>query len=381
MKRKKFFIVTTIPGSLDFFKGQLRVLNETFRVTAVSSQRRKLMAFGEEEGVKTAYIPMERPISILKDPISLLHFIYLFATKRPHIVHGNTPKGSFLSMIAAWLTRVPVRIYFCHGLRYQGYQGRMRKLLMAMERISCRCATNVIAVSHGAKATLLNDKICPPGKLIIVGDGSACGIDLTLFNRDRISPAEEVLDKVPAGDFVFCFIGRIVKDKGINELARAFTRLAAERDDVSLIMVGPFEDAENPVDDETRTILHTHPKIHLLGSKKDVKPFIVASDILVLPSYREGLPTVPIEAGALSVPTITTDVPGCNEVVVNRKNGFVVPPRDANALLESMRHAVAHRHDEIPALGRKARNMVESRYEQQKVWAAYRKLYLALSNK
>lgn len=378
-KKKKFFIVTTIPGSLDFFKGQLRLLNECLDVTAVSSQKEKLKKFGDEEGIPTIYIPMERPISLWKDPVSLLRFIALFAVIRPHIVHGNTPKGSFLSMIAAWLTRVPVRIYMCHGLRYQGYQGRMRRLLMAMERISCRCATHVIAVSHGAKNTLLNDDICPAEKLMIVGDGSAGGIDLSLFDRGKITPAKEISDLVPDSDFKFCFVGRIVKDKGINEITKAFTRLCDERGDVSLIMVGPFEDAENPVDDKTRKTLRNHPKIHLLGSKSDVKPYIVACDMLLLPSYREGLPTVPIEAGALSVPTIASDIPGCNEVVIDEENGYLVRPRDYESLFKAMKLAVNQRDTTVKKMGQTAREMVEAKYEQKKVWAAYRKLYTRLA--
>lgn len=378
-KKKKFFIVTTIPGSLDFFKGQLRLLNESLDVSAVSSQKDLLERFGKEEGIQTIHIPMRRPISLWKDPVSLMRFIALFAVTRPHIVHGNTPKGSFLSMIAAWLTRVPVRIYMCHGLRYQGYQGRMRRLLMTMERISCRCATRVIAVSHGAKNTLLDDSICPPEKLMIVGDGSAGGIDLSLFDRGKITPAKEIAALMPPGDFKFCFVGRIVKDKGINELVKAFSQLCDERGDVSLVMVGPFEDAENPVDDSTRQTLRNHPKIHLLGSKSDVKPYIVACDMLLLPSYREGLPTVPIEAGALAVPTIATDIPGCNEVVIDGKNGYLVKPSDWESLLEAMKLAVNGRDSSIKKMGQTAREMVEAKYEQKKVWNAYRELYNSLA--
>lgn len=375
--KKKFFIVTTVPITLGFFKGQLRRLNEDFSVTAISSQPDALNRFGQVEGINTICVDMSRPISLVKDPLSLVKMIALFATKRPHIVHGNTPKGSFLSMIAAWLTRRPVRIYMCHGLRYQGYSGKMRKLLMAMERISCRCATHVIAVSHGVHSTLLGDSICHPEKLHIIGDGSAGGIDLSLFDRSKITPAQEITDNTPAGDFKFCFVGRIVKDKGINELVDAFTRLCDKRDDVSLFMVGQFEDAENSVDASTRAVLQRHPKIHLLGPKSDVKPYIAACDMLLLPSYREGLPTVPIEAAALSVPTIATDIPGCNEVVINRKNGLLVPSHDSQSLHSAMAEAVDSRHSLIPQLGAKAREMVAQRYEQQKVWSAYRNFYKA----
>ena len=184
MRNKKlFYIVTTIPLSLIFFRGQLAYLSNNFEIVAISSDRDALEKFGETEGVETHYIPMVRSMSLLHDFKSLIKIISFFRKNKPDIVHGNTPKGSFLSMIAAKLTGVPVRIYMCHGLRYQGSSGLMQSVLKMMERISCYCSTEVLCVSNGVKATLVADRICKIAKLKVVGNGSSNGIDVTKFDR------------------------------------------------------------------------------------------------------------------------------------------------------------------------------------------------------
>ena len=181
---KKFFFVTTIATSLNFFKGQYQLLSEDFDIAAIASHKDDLIKIGEDNGIKTHYIPMEREISLFKDFYSLICFICYFIKERPYIVHGNTPKGSLLSMIAAWVTRVPVRIYMCHGLRYQGCGGFKRKLLMFMERISCRCATEVMCVSNGIKEVLIEDKITNK-EPVVIWNGSVRGIDTIKFNPDN----------------------------------------------------------------------------------------------------------------------------------------------------------------------------------------------------
>ena len=329
MKNKKlFYIVTTIPSSLYFFKGQLSYLSNDFDMVAISSDECALEKFGDEEGVRTYCIPMKRPISLLNDFKSLIKFLIFFRRTKPDIVHGNTPKGSFLSMTAAKLTGVSTRIYMCHGLRYQGCSGLMQSLLKMIERISCYCSTTVLCVSNGVKTSLIADGICKASKLKVIGNGSANGIDLEKFNRKNVI-VECPLTNIDAGkDFTFCFVGRIVKDKGVNELIMAFKKLAGLYHNINLVMVGAFEDSDNPIKIITRTEIETHPNIHYYGKQKDVRPFMCMSDVFVLPSYREGFGVVLMEAGALDIPCITTDISGCNEIIQDGVNGRVIPPRD-----------------------------------------------------
>ena len=375
MDKNKFFIVTTIPASLNFFKGQCALLNQYFEVSVVSSQREKLELFGFSEGVRTHCISMKRPISLFYDLISLCQFVFLFLRERPKVVHGNTPKASLLSMLAAKVTGVPVRIYMCHGLRYQGSCGFMRKLLMSMERLSCLCATEVLCVSEGVRETLIEDKICSSSKCRVILHGSANGIDLNLFDPDKVDISGlRAQIGIPDTDFVFLFVGRIVKDKGINELVGAFNRLSKEYMNISLLLVGAEEKNLNPISMEASLVIKENPKIFAVGSKENVKPYMLLSDAFVLPSYREGFGMVLIEAGALSKPCITTDIIGCNEIILPGENGVIIPSKDEEALYQAMENFLLH-PEEVQRMAEKARPLIASRYDQKMVWRALLKEY------
>lgn len=378
MAKKKFFIVTTIANSLGFFRGQLKMLEKTFDVCAIASMPDLLKRYGETEGIGTHCIPMKRPISFFWDIWCLLCFIIFFLRERPYIVHGNTPKGGMLSMVAAWFTRCPVRIYMCHGLRYQGAEGRLRKLLILMERLSCACATDVLCVSHGVVDTLVKDRICSAAKARVIGYGSANGINLERFDPEsvdgtRIRRELGILD----ADFVFCFVGRILKDKGVDELITAFHRLSEEYGHIHLLLVGPHENDQNPVSDETLRLMESNKCIYVLGRQSDIRPYVKASNAFVLGSYREGFGMVLIEAGALGVPGITTNIIGCNEIIVPGKNGDIVEPRNTEQLYGKMKEWVLH-PEKVAAMAVNARRMVKDRFEQSQVWALYLEEYKKL---
>ncbi len=376
--KKKFVIVTTIPATLGFFRGNLKFLSDTYDICAVSSDKEKLETFAGSEGVASHYIPMKRQISLVSDFVSLFRFILFFLKQRPDIVHGNTPKGAMLSMLAAWLTRVPVRIYMCHGLRYQGTQGKMRKLLMWMERLTCSCATQVISVSKGVRSTLISDDVCKEKKIMVVGDGSAAGIDLARFDISKVDSTivREQLG-IPPSDFVFIFVGRIVKDKGINELVSAFTRLS-EENNLHLILVGAEERELNPISNDTRKQIEANAQIHAVGRQADVRPYLNCADAFVFPSYREGFGMVLIEAQAMGVPCISSDIIGCNEIIIPGENGELIPAKDADVLYERMKDWVEH-PDKVAYMARNARRLVAERYEQKMVWNALLETYRKLS--
>lgn len=379
MNKKKMCVVTTIPLSLIFFKGQLRFLSRVFEVTAVSSESEKLAEIGRQEGVAVHCIPMKRPISLWNDLKGLVLFICWFRRVRPDIVHGNTPKGAFLSMLAARLVGVPVRIYMCHGLRYQGTHGLLKRLLMFMERMTCRCATQVLCVSFGVCDQLAKDGVCKKGKSKVVLNGSANGIDLSYYVRE--DEGREVWRKrlgIGNTDFVFSFVGRVVRDKGVNELVTAFNRLSREIRGIHLVIVGPGESALDPVSEVSKDIIQKNDCIHTVGMQSDIRPYVMLSDAFVLPSYREGFGQVLMEAGALGVPCITTDITGCNEIIQEGINGKIIPPRDEQALYEAMKWFYEHRDDEVKKMAKNARPMIAERYEQHIVWEALLKEYREL---
>lgn len=373
---KKLFFVTTIAGSLNFFKGQYQLLLSDFDITAIASDKKRLKEVGEENHIKIHYIPMEREISIFKDIYCLICFIFYFIRQRPYIVHGNTPKGSLLSMIAAWITRVPVRIYMCHGLRYQGCYGLKRKLLMFMERISCSCATEIICVSHGIKEVLIEDRITNK-EPIVIWNGSVQGIDMGKFNPDNITDKQGLKGKygIEDDDFVLTFVGRIVKDKGVNELVEAFEYLSLKYSDIKLLLIGWNEDKGNPVSDKTKEIIDNNKNIIVTGPQSNIVPFLSITDLFVFPSYREGFGLSLMEAGAMNVPSIASNIPGCNEVIIDGLTGLLIEPRSTSAIIESIEKLYNGR-ELLDYLKSNCRKSIIERYEQNQLWQHYREYYL-----
>ncbi len=371
-KKKKMVFVTTIPLSFIFFKGQLRYLSNYFDICAISSQGSELEKVGQSENVKTIEIPMKRPVAPLHDLYSLFRFIRVFKKMKPDIVHGNTPKASFLSMIAASLTGVPVRIYMCHGLRYQGASGIFRKVLMAMERIACKCSTTVLCVSEGVKETLIKDQITNKAKVIL--HGSSNGLDFNFLDKKYYS--EHLLRQeynLSENDFVFIFVGRIVKAKGIDELLYAFDKMSQKYPNVKLIFVGDADKKYQILLSEAN--LKRNKSIYHFGYQKDIRPYLAVSDTLVLPSYREGFGMVLLEAAAMGVPTIASDIIGCNNVVIEGENGLFVTPKDKDSLLEKME--LLYNDEQLRhTLKNNTRESAYKRFEQKMVWSALLEEYI-----
>lgn len=364
----KLIRTSTIPASLEnLLKGQLKMLSKYYNVLAVSSPGDDMETIEEREGVRTIAIPMERSISLIKDFISLIRLIVLFAKERPDMVHSITPKAGLLSMLAAWITRVPVRMHTFTGLVFPTATGKMQKLLIAMDRLTCFCATHINPEGEGVKRDLVNYNITSK-PLHIIANGNVNGIDLEYFDK-----TPEVVEKACSykkeGTFTFCFVGRMVRDKGINELVHSFLRLYQKDERVRLLLVGPFEKELDPVLPEVEEHILHHPGICYIGYQNDVRPFLVASDALVFPSYREGFPNVVIQAGAMGLPAIVTDINGCNEIVLPDLNGVIIPSKDEQALYESMKYFASH-PVEVERMAANARPLIASRYEQRIVWNA-----------
>ena len=363
--KPKLFITTTIPLTFIFFKGQPRLWEEKFDVCAVSSESDYLKKFAEEEGIGYKHIPMKRDISLFSDIASLFLWIWLLLKERPYIVHGSTPKAALLSMVAAWLTRRPVRIYMLHGLRYQTTQGRLRKVLLAIERLTCNCATHIICVSDGVRRQLVEDGLCNAEKATVIGYGTAGGIDTERFSRDAIKGLPLVREQlnIPKDDFVFCFVGRIVKEKGVNELVTAFDRLSHENKNIHLFLVGPPEKDLDPIAKETEDVIAENKRIYAVGQQNDVRPWLAASNAFVLPSYREGVGMVLLEANAMDVPCIASDIIGCNDVVTEGVNGELVASQNTEALYQKMREWLTN-PEKVAKIASTSRSHVQNHYEQ-----------------
>ena len=372
--RKKFFITTTIAPTLFFFKGQPRLWKDYFDVWAIANMEERLKEFAEAEGIKSLFMPMSREISLKNDLICFFRFIRLFIKEKPYIVHGNTPKAGMLSMVAAWLTKRPLRIYMCHGLRYQSEKGFKRRLLMAFEKLSCSCATKVICVSNGVKNQLINDNLCASCKAKVIGYGTAGGVDIDYFSRSSNDAPANVTEQ--DSSFVFTFVGRVVRDKGVNELVKAFQRLCDDGHNVYLQLIGSMEQALDPVDGETLEMIKQNERIHALGRQSDVRPFLEKSNVLVLPSYREGVGQVLLEACCMDVPCIASNIIGCNEVIIPGVNGELVPPCNEEKLYQKMKEWIEH-PQKVAEMAKTCRNSIVERFSREKVFKAYLDEYIS----
>lgn len=376
MLRKKLFRTSTVSTSLNtFLRGQFNMLSIYFEVVAVSSPGIELDELGKREGVHTVAIPMERHVSLFRDSISLIRLIILFAKERPYIVHSMTPKAGLLSMLAAWVTRVPIRMHTFTGLVFPTATGRLQKVLIMMDRVTCYCATYINPEGEGVKRDLQRFRITSK-PLHIIANGNVRGVDMSYYDR-----TQEVMEKASAikqnGVFTFCFVGRLVKDKGINELVFSFAKLYEEREDIRLMLVGSFEEKLDPLLPETMGLIKNHTGISYMGQQQDIRPYLAASDAFVFPSYREGFPNVVLEAGAMGLPSIVTDINGSNEIIIPNENGVIIPSRDESSLYNAMRCFVEQR-EMVERMAVHTRQLIASRYEQKMIWDALLKEYQTL---
>lgn len=359
MKNKKIVRVTTIPMSLkEFSNGLLQRLSEKYEVVAVSSPGEDLDFVGEREGVRTVAVPMERYISIRKDIKSLFKMIGVLRKERPYMVHSMTPKAGLISMTAAWLTRVPVRIHTFTGLVWPTSTGLKRTVLRMTDKLTCAFATHIIPEGQGVMNDLVNGGIAKK-PMKVLGYGNVKGVDLDVFNQERFSNIDK--DK---SIFRFLFVGRIVGDKGINELVEAFTDLHEKYPKMRLVLIGNYEDALDPIKDVTKARIKANSAISFLGPKygEELIEEYAKSDCLVMPSYREGFPNNVLEAGAMGLPCVVTDINGSREIIENEVNGLIVPSKNSTELYKAMERMFVDK-ESYAKMVEAARPMIASRFD------------------
>ena len=363
---KKIIRAATIGLSLNIFcKDLLRELaDEGYEVVALSSPDEDLREVEKREKVRAVGVQMERRMSPLKDIVSLVKLVRVFAKEKPDMVHSMTPKAGLLCMVAGWMTGVPVRVHTFTGLVWPTAQGLSRRILMLTDKLTCMCATHIVPEGEGVKADL--ERCITKKKMKVLGYGNVRGINMDEWKR-RVCRRDGLM-------LTFVFVGRIVRDKGVDELVAAFVKLNRIYSNTRLLLVGPYEEHLNPVQSGTKFLIDTCECIEAVGSQKDVRPFYEQSDVLVFPSYREGFPNVVIEAGAMELPSIVTDINGSREIIEDGRNGLIVPARDEQALFEAMKWMVEH-DEERNAMAAHARPMIASRYEQGYVRGCLKNYY------
>ena len=371
---KKLVRITTVPISLEkLLEGQLGFMKAYFEVVAISAEKEKLEAYGKKEGVRVFPLELTRKITPIKD-IAAVFKLYRFLKKeKPSIVHTHTPKAGIVGMTAAWFAGVPNRLHTVAGMPLMEASGFKRKVLNFVEKLTYRFATEVYPNSKGLYDFIIAENFTKASKLSIIGNGSSNGIDTKYFDpvsyseNDKISLRDKL--KIPQGHFLYIFVGRLVKDKGINELITAFSKLSDSNKTISLLLVGPFENDLDPLLPETLSTIEKHPNIYTVGYQSDVRPYFSIADALIFPSYREGFPNVVMQAGAMGLPSIVTDINGCNEIIAHGKNGLIIPSKDTQALYNSIKQ-LSTKPSLFANLKANSREMITSRYERQQVWDA-----------
>ena len=358
----KLIRATTVPQSLNTFcKGMLRELALKYEVIGLSSPGEALDEVADREGVRVIAVPMERRISLVQDCQSLIAMYRVFRKEKPDMVHSMTPKAGLLCMIAAWIARVPVRIHTFTGLVFPTSIGLKRKILMATDWLTCACATHIIPEGEGVKNDLIQNGITKK-PLKVLGYGNVRGVDMEYYSRRP--EIMEMVPKIKKGVFTFVFVGRIVTDKGINELCEAFDYLSGITQ-ARLILLGPYEDNLDPISDKSKEIIEQNPSIEAVGGKfgDELLSYYAAADCFVFPSYREGFPNTVLEAGAMGLPSIVTDINGSREIIKQGENGIIIPSKNSQALFDAM-IAMMNDRSARDRMAGNAREMIASRYEQ-----------------
>lgn len=379
--KPKLLRVTTVPESLKILlKGQHKFMSKNgFDVVGVASNGKALADVSQDENIGVIGINMTRKITLFKDILSVYNLYKVIRKEKPIIVHSHTPKAGIVSMLASKLADVPIRLHTVAGLPLMEAKGNKRKLLNFVEKVTYACATNVYPNSQGLFQFIVNEELVSFNKLKVIANGSSNGIDTSYFDSVYVSEVQrhELLANldINKNDFIFVFVGRLVGDKGINELIEAFSKINDCK--VKLLLVGDFEHDLDPLFKETINKIDRNQNIISVGFQKDVRPYFAISNCLVFPSYREGFPNVVMQGGAMGLPSIVSNINGCNEIIEEGINGTIIPVKDTKSLFESMLKMVNNEHWRRQ-LASNARDKIVSRYEQQVVWEAILNEYKSL---
>jgi glycosyltransferase involved in cell wall biosynthesis len=372
------YAVTVATTARAFLRGQMAAVKAAgYDVTLICSPDPGLDQLAVDEGIRVVTVPMTRGFSVAQDLVALRRLVDLFRREQVDIVNAGTPKAGLLGMVAAWIARVPVRVYHLRGLRMESLTGVKRRILVATERLAAMCATVVVCNSNSLRSTAIELGLAPSRKAIVLGMGSSNGVDAARFEQTQalLSRSDEIRNRLdlPKGVPVVGFVGRLTRDKGIDDLVTAFKSLQRVFPELRLLLVGDLEE-QDPIADESARFIRTSQQAVTTGFVKDTAPYYPLMDVLAFPSYREGLPNAPLEAAAASIPTVGFRATGVADAVQDGVTGVLVEVGNAAALASALA-TVLSSSEVRTQLGRNARERVLREFQPEVVWANWLDLY------
>lgn len=362
---KKLVIVVTVPVVLEtWLKGQAKFLSQSYDVEIITSNAQNIKNIEHYEGVKIKIMDFNREINIFKDLKILFQLIYYFIKTQPDIVYTLTPKAGLLGMMASFLTKVPHRVHCIVGLPHLEAKGKRKFILEFSEKLTYFFTNKLFCNSLNLKKNIL---LMTKKNVNIIGNGSVNGVDTNYF-KDTLSKNEKnkIMSRLGLQDnhFIIIFVGRIVNDKGVNELVKAFENLNLKYSFSKLLLVGDYKNETDIISTKSQQIIKNNSSIIYLEFQEDIREYLAVSNLLVLPSYREGLPNVLIEAGSYGLPLVATNINGCNEVIINEQNGLLINKKDEIGLFNAMEKFIID-EDFYNKIKNNARESIVSRYSQE----------------
>ncbi len=369
----KLVIVVTVPVVLEtWLKGQAKFLSNYYEVEIITSNSENIKSIENFENVSIKVVDFNRKINFFKDLKVLIQLFFYFIKKRPAIVYTLTPKAGLLGMIASYLARVPNRIHCVVGLPHLEAKGRRKKILIFTEKLTYLFATNLFCNSFNLIGEI---KKLTAKNVNVIAQGSVNGVDTDYFNNTFNEEEKQqirVENKIYENDFVLTFVGRIVKDKGVDELLNVFLQLKKKYANLKLLLIGDYENESDPISDKGKKIMESDEDVIYIKFQEDIRKFLAISDLFVLPSYREGLPNVLIEAGSYGIPLVATNINGCNEVIQRGENGALVNKKDEASLYNAIEKFIADK-EYYSSIKNSVRKSIVDRYSQKYFYDALHK--------
>ena len=365
-EKVKLVICTTVPETILYIlNGQPKYLSENYNIVIVTGKSVDCKLIRENEGVLVYEVPFRRNISLFYDLYAFVYLLGLFYRIKPDIVHSYTPKAGLISMLSSFFINVPVRVHTFTGLVFPSRFGFKRYVLVLMDKIICFCSNKVVAEGLGVKNDLTRFEITRK-QIFIIGNGNISGVNTIFFSEQEVS-RETAINKLLIDplflkdNVVYSFVGRLNIDKGLRELYEAFITLPANS---CLLVAGSLDVNGSPISYELLNKIRSHERILYLGFVNDVRLVLKLTSVLVLPSYREGFPNILLQAGSMGVPSIASNINGCNEIVIDNWNGWLVKPMDCEDLKAKMLNVHSYSDSYLKIVKFNARNLVVNKFEQ-----------------